>query len=79
MLVTDIHMPKMNGYDLIKGVRKTLGILDMPVIILTTESSDKSQEIAFQLGADDYIRKPFKAPLFMARVSAALRRSGKLK
>jgi len=79
VLVTDIHMPKMNGYDLIKGVRKTLGILDMPVIILTTESSDKSQEIAFQLGADDYIRKPFKAPLFMARVSAALRRSGKLK
>ena len=79
VLVTDIHMPKMNGYDLIKGLREKLGLLDIPIIILTTESSDKSQEMAFQLGADDYIRKPFKAPLFMARVSAALRRSGKLK
>ncbi|MEI7481591.1 MAG: type II/IV secretion system protein [Elusimicrobiota bacterium] len=79
LLVSDIHMPKMNGYDLVKGVRETLGILDMPVIILTTESSDKSQELAFKLGADDYIMKPFKAPLVIARINAALRRAGKLK
>ena len=51
----------------------------MPVIILTTESSDSSQELAFTLGADDYIKKPFNAALLIARVNAALRRAGKLK
>ena len=79
LLVSDIHMPKMTGYDLVKGVRETLGILDMPVIVLTTESSDKSQELAFKLGADDYIIKPFRAALVIARINAALRRAGKLK
>ncbi len=78
LLVTDINMPRMNGYDLVKGVRGTLGLLDLPVIMLTTENSDKSQELAFQLGADDYVIKPFKGPLVMARITAALRRSGRL-
>jgi DNA-binding response OmpR family regulator len=79
MLLSDINMPKMNGYDLVKGVRETLGLSDLPIIMLTTEGSDKSQEMAFKLGADDYIIKPFKAPLVIARINAALRRAGKLK
>ncbi len=79
LLVSDINMPRLNGLDLVKGVRETLGLLDMPVIMLTTETSDKSQELAFKLGADDYIIKPFKAPLVMARINAALRRAGKIK
>jgi len=78
LLVSDINMPKMNGLDLVKGLRGTLGLLDLPVIMLTTESSDKSQELAFQLGADDYVIKPFKGPLVMARITAALRRSGRV-
>jgi len=79
LLVTDINMPRMNGLELVKGVRETLGLSDLPIIMLTTESSDKSQELAFKLGADDYIIKPFKANLVMARISAALRRAGKIK
>ena len=79
LLVTDINMPRLNGYDLVKGVRGTLGLLDLPVIMLTTENSDKSQELAFQLGADDYVIKPFKGPLVMARITAALRRAGRVK
>ncbi|MDD2804608.1 MAG: type II/IV secretion system protein [Elusimicrobiales bacterium] len=78
LLISDINMPKMNGFDLVKGLRGTLGLLDMPVIMLTTEGSDKSQELAFQLGADDYVIKPFKGPLVMARVTAALRRAGRI-
>ena len=79
MLLSDIHMPKMDGLALVKGVRETLGLSDLPIIMLTTESSDKSQELAFKLGADDYIIKPFKAPLVIARINAALRRAGKMK
>jgi CheY-like chemotaxis protein len=78
LLISDINMPKLNGYDLVKGVRESLGLVDLPVIMLTTEGSDKSQELAFTLGADDYVIKPFKGPLVMARVTAALRRAGRL-
>jgi len=79
LLVSDIHMPRLNGYDLVKGIRGTLGLLELPVIMLTTENSDKSQEVAFSLGADDYVIKPFKGPLVMARITAALRRAGRVK
>ncbi len=79
LLISDIHMPRLNGFDLVKGVRETLGLSDLPVIMLTTETSDKSQELAFKLGADDYIIKPFRANIFLARINAALRRSGKIK
>ncbi len=75
LLLSDIHMPRMNGFDLIKSVRETLGITDMPVIMLTTESSNKSQELAFKLGADDYIIKPFNGPLVIARIRATLHRA----
>jgi type IV pilus assembly protein PilB len=78
LLISDINMPRMSGFDLVKGLRNTLGMLDLPVIMLTTEGSDKSQEMAFQLGADDYVIKPFKGPLVMARVTAALRRAGRV-
>ncbi|MHB0994768.1 MAG: ATPase, T2SS/T4P/T4SS family [Elusimicrobiales bacterium] len=78
LLVSDINMPRLNGFDLVKGVRETLGLLDLPVIMLTTEGSDKSQELAFTLGADDYVTKPFKGQLVMARITAALRRTGRL-
>jgi type IV pilus assembly protein PilB len=79
LLLTDIHMPKLDGFGLVKGVREALGLTDLPVVVLTTETSDKSQELAFQLGADDYVIKPFRGNIVMARIKAALRRSGKLK
>jgi len=79
LLVTDVNMPRLNGMDLVKGIRGTLGLLDLPIIMLTTENSDKSQEMAFRLGADDYIIKPFKGPIVIARITAALRRAGKIK
>ncbi len=78
LLLSDINMPRMNGLDLVKGVRQTLGLSDLPIIMLTTETSDKSQEMAFELGADDYIIKPFKGNLVVARINAALRRAGKI-
>jgi len=79
LLVTDVNMPRLNGMDLVKGIRETLGLLDLPIIMLTTENSDKSQEMAFKLGADDYIIKPFKGPIVIARITAALRRAGKVR
>jgi Tfp pilus assembly pilus retraction ATPase PilT/CheY-like chemotaxis protein len=79
ILVSDLNMPRMNGFELVKGVRESLGIKDMPILILTTNNTNKSQELAFRMGADDYICKPFNAPLFISRIHAALLRADRIK
>jgi len=53
-----------------------MGLLDLPVIILTAASDDKSQEEAINSGADDFIMKPFKPAVVLARINALFRRTG---
>ena len=79
ILVSDLNMPRMNGFELVKGVRESMGIKDMPILILTSNNTNKSQELAFRMGADDYICKPFNAPLFISRIHAALLRADRIK
>ncbi len=67
-------MPKLDGMGVIKGLRQGLGIVDLPILILTASSDDQSQEQALNLGADDFVTKPFKPSLVAARVKAILRR-----
>lgn len=74
VLVLDLDMPKLDGMGVIKGLRQGLGCLDLPIIILTASSDDKSQEQALSLGADDFVTKPFKPSLVAARLKAILRR-----
>jgi len=74
VLVLDLGMPRLDGYGVIKGLRQGLGIVDMPILILTASSDDKSQELALSLGADDFVPKPFKPSIVAARVKAILRR-----
>lgn len=74
VMIVDLHMPVLDGHGVIRGVRVGLGGR-FPIIMLTTETEEKSQEEALNLGADDYVIKPFKPALVVARVAAALRRS----
>jgi DNA-binding response OmpR family regulator len=67
----DIMMPKMNGYDLIREVRKKYV---MPIIIISAKNKDSDKIIGLDLGADDYILKPFNPLEVVARVRSALRR-----
>jgi DNA-binding response OmpR family regulator len=69
--IFDIMMPKMNGYDLIKEVRKTMNI---PIIILSARQEDSDKIIGLDLGADDYLTKPFAPLEVIARVKAQIRR-----
>lgn len=69
--IFDIMMPEMNGYDLIREVRKTS---DMPIIVLSARQEDSDKIIGLDLGADDYMTKPFSPPEVVARVRAQLRR-----
>ncbi|MDI9518254.1 MAG: response regulator transcription factor [Bacillota bacterium] len=68
----DIMMPKLNGYDLIKKIREESNV---PIIILSAKNQDTDKIIGLNIGADDYITKPFNPLELVARVQATLRRN----
>jgi len=72
LLLLDIMMPKMNGYNVLKEIRKSSSI---PAIMLTAKDSDHDKIIGLELGADDYITKPFNPLEVAARIKAQLRRN----
>lgn len=72
VLLADIMMPDMNGYDLIKKVRTFSNI---PVIIISAKTSDEDKVLGLNIGADAYITKPFNPLEVVAYVKAAVRRS----
>lgn len=59
MVVTDLEMPVMHGYELISRLRKDARFKNLPIIVLTSRGTKKHEEKAFELGADGYIVKPF--------------------
>lgn len=71
LLVLDVMMPVMDGYDVLKELRK---MTDMPVIMLTAKGETFDKVLGLELGADDYMVKPFEPKELMARVKAVLRR-----
>jgi len=74
IMILDLQMPKLDGYAVLRALRQTLQLADLPVIVLTARGDDKSEEAAFRFGADDYIVKPFRPPLLLARLQAVLNR-----
>lgn len=76
LVVLDIMMPEMNGYDFMHAHRAAH---DTPIIMLTAKVEDDDKIIGLELGADDYVTKPFKPRELMARVRNVLRRVGKNK
>jgi|LSQX01.3.fsa_nt_gb DNA-binding response OmpR family regulator len=73
--IIDIMMPEMDGYSLVKEIRKDSNI---PIIILSARSDDSGKILGLDLGADDYITKPFNPLEVTARAQAQLRRYYKL-
>jgi Response regulators consisting of a CheY-like receiver domain and a winged-helix DNA-binding domain len=71
LVVLDIMLPIMNGWDVLKEVRKKY---DIPVIMLTAKGETFDKVLGLELGADDYIVKPFDPKELIARVKAVLRR-----
>ena len=71
LAVVDIMMPKMDGYELIK---KTREVKNIPILILSAKNQDTDKILALNLGADDYMTKPFSPLEIIARVKANLRR-----
>ena len=72
LAVFDIKMPKMDGMELLRRVREHV---PLPVIFLTSKDDEADEEAGLELGADDYIAKPFSLRLLNARIRAILRRA----
>lgn len=72
LIILDIMLPKMNGYEICSQVRKNN--LDMPIIMLTAKGEESDIILGLNLGADDYVTKPFSIKELLARAAAFLRR-----
>ncbi len=71
LAVVDIMLPKMNGYDLIKKIREDSNI---PIVILSAKNLDSDKILGLDLGADDYLTKPFNPLELIARIKSNIRR-----
>lgn len=72
VLVLDIMLPRRNGYDVLRNLRRAQ--VWTPAMMLTAKDGEYDQTDAFELGADDYLTKPFSFPVFVARLRALVRR-----
>ena len=73
MAILDVKMPRMDGMEVLRRLRRTS---ELPVIILTSKDEEIDEILGFNLGADDYMHKPFSQRLLLERVKAVLRRGG---
>jgi DNA-binding response OmpR family regulator len=73
LILLDIMLPKVNGYEICRAVRERG--LDMPILMLTAKGQEEDIILGLNLGADDYITKPFRIGELIARVKAFLRRN----
>ena len=72
LILLDIEMPEMNGYEVIKKLKAEPRFSDIPVIFLTLIDDDASEMEGFDLGAVDYVRKPLSGPLLLKRIANQL-------
>ena len=72
LAILDVKMPRMDGMELLRRLRQTS---DLPVIFLTSKDEEIDEVIGFNIGADDFVRKPCSNRLLSERVKAVLRRS----
>ena len=72
LVILDVMMPKMDGWEVLKEIRQYSKV---PVIMLTAKGDERDELAGFDLGADEYISKPFSPKILVARVDALLRRS----
>lgn len=76
LMVVDLRLPGMSGLDFCREVRSSEGPSRLvPILFLTTDRTELSKVLGFELGGDDYMTKPFSPAEFVARVKALLRRS----
>jgi two-component system alkaline phosphatase synthesis response regulator PhoP len=76
LIVLDLMLPGMDGLDVCRNLRQDSLLKDIPIIMLTARVEETDKLIGLELGADDYVTKPFSPRELVARVRAVLRRAG---
>jgi phosphate regulon transcriptional regulator PhoB len=74
LLVLDLMLPKLSGLEICKEIRRDAALNRLPILILTARGEEADRVVGLELGADDYVTKPFSPREFVARVKALLRR-----
>jgi PAS domain S-box-containing protein len=82
LVLTDVMMPRLDGFDLLRAMRAEPGLAEIPIVMLSARAGEEARIEGAQAGADDYLTKPFSARELVARVDAnvkmaAMRRKGK--
>ena len=72
LIVLDIMMPKLDGYETCKRLKADADTKDVPVILLSAKGRNVDQKVGFEVGADDYITKPFSPRKLVERINAIL-------
>lgn len=75
LILLDLMLPGMDGYDVCKEIRRDKNLSNIPIIMITARSEELDKILGLELGADDYITKPFSIRELIARVKAVLRRT----
>ncbi|MGI6500427.1 MAG: response regulator transcription factor [Anaerostipes sp.] len=75
LLVLDVMMPRMDGWEVVKEIRK---VSEVPIIMLTAKDQEQDELQGFDLGVDEYISKPFSPKILVARIEAILRRTSQM-
>jgi DNA-binding response OmpR family regulator len=72
LIVLDIMMPKLDGYEVCKSIKSSAGTQHIPVILLSAKGRNVDQKLGFDVGADDYITKPFSPRKLVERINQLL-------
>lgn len=73
IIVSDVMMPRMNGYELCKGLKEDLAVSHIPIILLTARDDKESQISGYKNGADGYLTKPFEIEMLMELIRNRLK------
>jgi two-component system, OmpR family, phosphate regulon response regulator PhoB len=76
IIILDLNLPGMDGYNVLQQLRSRPATRDIPVVVLTAKGDEDNEVRVFELGADDFITKPFRARALSARLQAVLGRRG---
>lgn len=75
LILLDVMLPKMDGISVCKRIRYALNIANIPIIMISAKDTESDKIVGLEIGADDYITKPFKIREVMARIKANLRKA----
>lgn len=76
LLILDLMLPKLSGLEICKAVRREQSLNRLPILMLTARGDESDRVVGLELGADDYVTKPFSPRELVARIKALLRRTG---